>query len=80
MHTGRGASQVPNAGAPLDLVSTAEIARMLGLTRQRVQQLAKTEGFPPPAATLSMGSVWHTADIRAWAHRTGRRLTGPVDG
>lgn len=56
------------------MVSTAEIARLLGVTRQRVQQLAKTPAFPRPAATLGMGNVWHTADIRAWASETGRRL------
>lgn len=65
---------MPNAGGPVDLVSTAEIAALLGLTRQRVQQLAKTPGFPAPAATLKMGSVWHTADIRAWADAHGRQL------
>ena len=67
---------MPNRGS-LDLVSTAEIARLLGVTRQRVQQLAKTDGFPTPAATLSMGSVWHTDDIRAWAARTDRTLAEP---
>lgn len=70
---------MPNGGA-LDLVSTAEIARLLGVTRQRVQQLAKTPGFPVPAATLSMGSVWHTADIRAWAAATGRTVPQPPPG
>ena len=60
---------------PVELVSTAEIARLLGLTRQRVQQLAKTPGFPPPAARLNMGAVWHTADIRCWATATGRSMT-----
>lgn len=62
----------PRFGGPLDLVSTAEIARMLGLSRQRVQQLTKTPGFPPPAATLHMGSVWYTTDVAAWADQTGR--------
>ena len=70
---------MPNSGA-LDLVSTAEIARLLGVTRQRVQQLAKTNDFPEPAATLSMGSVWHTHDVRTWAARTGRTLAEPSTG
>lgn len=65
---------MPTFGGEIDVVSTAEIARLLGVTRQRVQQLSKTAAFPRPAATLSMGSVWHTADIRAWAAETGRRL------
>ena len=68
---------MPNDGGfsgPLDLVSTAEIARLLGLSRQRVQQLTRTPGFPTPAARLNMGSVWHTEDIHGWATATGRPL------
>ena len=57
-------------------MSTAEIGRLLAVSRQRVQQLVKTAGFPPPAATLNMGSVWHTADVLAWAETTGRRPPG----
>ena len=69
---------MPSAGVrgPLDLMSTAEIARLLAVSRQRVQQLTRTVGFPPPAATLNMGSVWHTADVLAWAQRTGRQPPG----
>lgn len=70
----QGDCQVPTFGGEIDVVSTAEIARLLGVTRQRVQQLTKTPAFPRPAATLNMGSVWHTADIRAWAEQTGRSL------
>jgi len=70
----------PHFGGPLDLVSTAEISRMLGVSRQRVQQLTRTAAFPPPAATLNMGSVWHTSDVLAWAEQTGRRLAGAADG
>lgn len=56
---------------PVDLMAAAEIAAMLGVSRQRVQQLVATPGFPPPAATLSMGKVWHAEDVRAWAERRG---------
>lgn len=67
---------MPNSQGRLELVSTAEIADLLGLTRQRVQQLAKAPGFPEPAAVLRMGSVWHLADVRAWAQAAGRDLPG----
>lgn len=49
------------------LVGTTEVAKMLGVTRQRVLQLAKEEGFPEPTVILKGGYVWHTEDIEAWA-------------
>lgn len=56
----------------MDLVSTPEIAVMLGVTRQRIDQLARTEGFPVPAAELAIGRVWLRQDIEAWMSATGR--------
>ncbi len=50
-----------------DLMGTAEVARALGVTRQRVLQLLDQPGFPQPIATLSMGKVWNGREIRAWA-------------
>ncbi len=53
---------------PDDLVGAAEIARLLGdLSRQRVQQLVRTEGFPEPVARLDMGKVWLRDDVERWA-------------
>lgn len=57
---------------PLDLVGVAEIADMLGVTRTRVTQLAKTYGFPEPVARLAAGPVWQRRDIEEWARGTGR--------
>lgn len=54
------------------LVGVAEIAEMLGVTRQRVNQLAREEGFPQPEAELSAGRIWKRSDVVAWARRTGR--------
>ena len=59
-------------GRPVDLVSTPEIAAMLGVSRQRVDQLTRGEGFPEPAAELAIGRVWERADVEAWARETGR--------
>lgn len=56
----------------VELVGVAEVATMLGLTRQRVNQLSRQEGFPEPLAVLSAGKVWKRADIEKWAKRTGR--------
>jgi predicted DNA-binding transcriptional regulator AlpA len=56
----------------MDLVSTPEIAAMLGVSRQRVDQLSRTDGFPAPAAELAIGRVWELSEIQAWAVATGR--------
>ena len=49
------------------LMGAAEIGRLLGVSRQRVQQLVNTSGFPAPLAVLDMGKVWDGAQIREWA-------------
>jgi predicted DNA-binding transcriptional regulator AlpA len=56
----------------LDLVGLAEIGEMLGLSRQRVDQLARSKGFPEPVAVISAGRIWLRADVEAWARATGR--------
>jgi prophage regulatory protein len=56
-------------------MGAAEIAKLLGVSRQRVQQLASLPGFPQPDAVLAMGKVWRKADILAWAQAAGR-ITG----
>ena len=57
----------------LDLVGVAEIAEMLGVSRQRVHQIIKRdESFPGPVAELSAGKIWLLADIEAWQRQVGR--------
>lgn len=63
-----------------ECVGATEIADLLGVTRQRVQQLANEPGFPAPAIVLKASGikVWVLDDVRAWAERTGRPLhSGP---
>jgi prophage regulatory protein len=55
-----------------DLMGAAEIGRLLGVSRQRVQQLVNTDGFPPPLATLDMGKVWDGQQVRRWAAENRR--------
>ncbi len=59
---------------PHHLVGVAEVADMLGLTRQRVHQLAQDENadFPKPAAVLSAGVIWERKSVEEWAKRSGR--------
>ena len=54
------------------LVGVAEIAQMLGVTRQRVNQLVREPDFPAPEAKLTAGRIWKRVDVEAWARRTGR--------
>jgi prophage regulatory protein len=56
-----------------ELVGAAEIAQMLGITRQRVNRLATTSAdFPEPLAELSAGRIWRREDVEGWAKATGR--------
>ncbi|HSH58537.1 MAG TPA: hypothetical protein VK988_02635 [Acidimicrobiales bacterium] len=55
------------------LVGVAEIARLLGVSRQRVDEIAKKDpGFPQPEAVITAGRIWKREDVEAWARRTGR--------
>ena len=56
------------------MLAAAEIAQLLGLSRQRVTQLSAKPDFPAPIATLSVGKIWAYPDIKAWAVRTGRSV------
>lgn len=49
---------------------------MLGVSRQRVLQLAAGTGFPTPAI-LSTGKVWLLSEFEEWAARENRTLTTP---
>jgi len=59
-----------------ELLGVTEVAELVGLTRQRIQQLAedKDSGFPVPTAELARGRVWKKADIVKWAKATGREI------
>lgn len=48
-------------------VGPGEIAEMVGLSRQRIDQLSRQVGFPAPWADLLTGRVWRDTDIAKWA-------------
>jgi prophage regulatory protein len=58
----------------LDLVGLAELHLMLGVSRQRVDQLARTKGFPEPVAVISAGRIWLRQDVEKWAKSVGRTI------
>jgi len=53
-----------------------EIADMLGVTRQRADQLTREKGFPDPMPERRHGygkrRTWGQAAVRAWAEANGR--------
>jgi predicted DNA-binding transcriptional regulator AlpA len=55
------------------LVGVAEIAELLGISRQRVNAIVKThEDFPRPEVELAAGRIWKREDVERWARKTGR--------
>jgi hypothetical protein len=75
------ATQQPHMGV-------AELADLLGVSRQRASTISKHQDFPAPVSRLAQGPVWDTAVIQAWATtwrrkraaspRGGRPRTRPV--
>ena len=49
------------------LVTGAEAARRLGISRERLRQLATREDFPAPLGVLGRATVWRASDIAEWA-------------
>ena len=58
----------------MEIVGTTEVARMLGVSRQRVLQLAARPGFPEPLGRLPKGNVWRKDDVKSWAAEKGREV------
>jgi predicted DNA-binding transcriptional regulator AlpA len=54
------------------LMGIAEIADLLGISTQRVDQLARQGAFPRPIAELRAGRIWRQRDVELWARRAGR--------
>lgn len=53
----------------------AEIAQILGVTRQRAQQLTRRSDFPAFVEELASGHLWDRAQVAAFG-RTWKRQTG----
>ena len=63
----------PHRPGPLDCdKDSPEIAELLGVSRQRAQQLYKEGVLPDPVDVLAMGPVWLREDVERWARETGR--------
>ncbi|HUZ19262.1 MAG TPA: hypothetical protein VMU75_01640 [Acidimicrobiales bacterium] len=57
----------------MDLMSAAEIAALLRVSRQRVDKITKTDPkFPEPVGVLRGMRIWDRTDVERWARETGR--------
>jgi hypothetical protein len=61
-----------------ELMSAAEIAELLRISRQRVHQLRRTAAFPAPLADLRGGAVWDAAAVRKFAEEWLRKPGRPA--
>jgi predicted DNA-binding transcriptional regulator AlpA len=69
----------------MDLAGVGEVADLLGLSRQRIDQLAadSRSGFPEPVKVerrgLATRRLWRASEVVAWGRATGRVpvLSGP---
>lgn len=50
----------------MELVGIAEIAAILGVSKQRADQLARTPAFPKPVSELASGRIWRKRDVERW--------------
>lgn len=55
-----------------DLVGLAEIAELVGVGRNTVDQWRRRGILPDPLTTVSGNPVWARQDIEAWALESGR--------
>lgn len=54
-----------------DVVGVGEVAQLFGVSRQRVYQLSREDGWPE-GKKLGVGWVWMRSEVVEWAERTGR--------
>jgi len=68
-------SNRPTSGDEIELMGAREIQQLLGVSRQRVQQIVSRPDFPKPIAELAI-KVWDGKQVRAWIreHRPDIKL------
>lgn len=58
------------------IVGVTELAEMLGVSKQRASELARSSSFPAPFTELASGPVWIEANVRhfceTWERKPGR--------
>jgi hypothetical protein len=56
-----------STGEVADLMGVGEAAALLGVSKQRVHQLARSAEFPQPLVRLAATPVWSGEDLRRYA-------------
>ena len=51
---------------PEDLLGTSEVAKVLGVSKQRIHALRKKTSFPKPIVTLAATPIWKLDDVKAF--------------
>jgi hypothetical protein len=71
----------PENGHALDLVGVVAAAPIIGVSKQRVSQLAAQGGMPPPLGRLDgRAPFWRREAIEAFARTRRREHTGALQG
>ncbi|MFI6762161.1 hypothetical protein BDK92_6045 [Micromonospora pisi] len=60
----------------MQVMALAEVADLLGVSRQRAAILVDRADFPAPIANLTVGRIWSAADVQAYAEKRKQRLDG----
>jgi predicted DNA-binding transcriptional regulator AlpA len=75
-----GTATVDAVSSPVvdvEVLGVTEVTALLGMSRQRVDQLSHRDSeFPEPVTTLGRGRLWEKAAIEKWAQETGRTVVG----
>jgi predicted DNA-binding transcriptional regulator AlpA len=53
------------------LLRLVDVAELLGVSKQRADQLRRHADFPQPVDRWARGDLWAAADIRRWARTYG---------
>ncbi len=61
-----------------DLVTRAQVARRLHLTRGALARAIGSPGFPAPFGRVGTSEIWRWSDVRAWAEDAADRPGGPT--
>jgi predicted DNA-binding transcriptional regulator AlpA len=61
------------------LLRVTDVAKVLGVSKQRADQLRLRSDFPVPASRWARGDLWAASDVRRWArtYAGGEARWGP---
>ncbi len=60
----------------MDLVTSGEIAEVLGVSRSRVHKLSTRSDFPSPHLVAGGRRLWRLRDVERWAEKWDRMNVG----